>query len=199
MPEYSYNELRVLWCLKRHGGIMTDENPKQKKGIYDRLSNELDVSRPSLKYTLRMLEQKSLVLRTYRKVKASTFREKANSGYNPLVRLELVDPHMWLPELPKLSLGVVIAHENEDLGRRMEHEPSIEGALIAVLDRNDELQKQIEKLREIIDAQANECLQLKDKLARLERPARTHISTGLNQRVKDALTPEQWDALKHEK
>jgi len=187
---YTYSQLHILWYLKRHGPVRRQD---VNHSVYQLLSDELQMKRGTVRYTLRILEEMSLVLRTYEKGAASNFKEGAR---NPLIRVELVDPDMYLPPCPPpMPLAVVMARENEDLDERTAHEPSAEQIIMALLKRNDELQGQITRLQDIVAAQA-ETLSETNKL--IEKAKTNHHDLGhLHQRVRDALTPEQWESLRH--
>jgi hypothetical protein len=198
-PEYSLTELRVLWYLKRHGPL-TDSNPhdKRKPTIYGTLAADLGIRVHTVRYAVAQLERKSIVLRTFYGPKVASFSDGA--GFNPLVRLELVDRDIHLPSPPPPTpLATVIARENRELQERVtpNHDPTVEQALLAVLDRNDELQKQLDRLREIVDAQAKDNIVLREEVERLRRPPVKHVSEGLQERVRGALTEEQWEQLRH--
>jgi len=178
--EYTRTQLRILWHLKRHGPLTNTDPRPQGGGLTSSLAEELDLRVKTLGWNLRHLEQRSLILRTYK----HGLRRFADNGYNPMIRLELVDPTMYLPPCPApLPLAAVMARENEEMGHRDEHEPSAEQIILALLKRNDELQGQIVKLQDIVSAQA-------DQLVAASKPKP-------RQRVRDALTPEQWEALRH--
>jgi|SRR5215471_1433154 len=195
--EYSRNQLRVLWFLKRHGPLVRslDELGPTKPGIVSIIGGELDIRTHTISYILRELESESLIIRSYVRPKSS-FNDKG--GYNPMIRLELVDPSMWLPEMPPpLPLSAVIAHENEDLEERVlsqADEPTYERVISALLDRNTELQGQIDKLVQVVKDQAAENDTLKKQVERSRGTGR--VSGRLSQRVQDALTVEQWDNLR---
>lgn len=198
MTEYTRNELKILWYLKRHGPLVNGGpyQPGVDESIIRKVGTACDIRVSTMSHLLRKLEDQSLVIRTYKGPK-SDFISKG--GYNPLVRLELVDPDMWLPELPPpLPLAVVLDKENHDMYERTAEVPTLERTIAALLDRNDELQRQIDKLCAVVKDQAAENDTLKAQVARLSQPARTHLSNGLSQRVQNALTPEQWDSLRHQ-
>ena len=200
MTEFSYKELQILHYLKRRRGVMVHRppfRPGQREGIVNTLAEALDIKQTTIGYVLRRLEERCLVIRSYLRPKAGGFRD--GTGYNPITRLELVDPTMDLPPLPQPPLGVVVARENRELAERVapNHDPTVEQALLAVLDRNDELQKQLDRLREIVDAQAKDNITLREEVERLRRPPVKHVSEGLQERVRGALTEEQWEQLRH--
>jgi hypothetical protein len=187
--QYTRNELKVLWSLKRGPWI------KGKTSLLKEQAGILDVRSTTLAHILRTLELESLVLRHYAKGRSSTW---GKSEHNPLIKVELVDPSMWLPELPPpLPLGVVMDQENRDLYKRTCETPTEERVIEMLLIRNDELQAQINKLQEVIEGLASENNKLAFQVEKLSRPARRHVSDHLKSRVKDALTPEQWDVLSH--
>lgn len=194
-PQYTRNELKVLWHLKRNGGWIA--KPDAKPGypsLLDDLVGLLDIRVATLRYTLRNLEQRCVILRTYRKANAVRFAE--SKGYNPIIKIELCDPGMWLPNLPApLPLAAVVAHENEELHERTAHEPSNESIILALLERNEELRKQLDRLHEIIIGQEQEVETLKKQVARVTAPRGR--PEHLTHRLKDALTVEKWDELEH--
>ena len=201
--DYTRNELKILWYLKRKGPLVNNGpySPAAerdiKRSILHRLAIHCDIRKNTVAYILKSLEDRSIILRTYNRKKAIDFSDKT-SGYNPIVRVELVDPTMWLPELPPpMPLGVVMAKETEEMYERSAEAPTLERTITALLDRNEELQNQINKLCLVVEAQEMENKELKDKVEKLSKPAKTHISNGLTDRVKSALTPEQWEKLRH--
>jgi hypothetical protein len=193
MPEYTHNQLLILHHLKRYGPITKPPNDS----ILRVTAAELGMKVSALTYQLRTLEAKCLVLRTYERPATRQFG--AGASNNPLTRLELVDPNMTLPAIPQVyvdrqrkptPLGIVIAEENEDLEERIEHrnhdEPSVESIVEALVDRALELQKQVDKLQNVIAG-------LNAENARLRQPKpQPHLSA----RVRDVLTDDQWDALR---
>jgi len=193
--EYTRNQLKVLWHLKRNGPLVNDP-PTVADGILRKMSGELDIRVKTVGYILRQLEEWSLVLRTYRKGGGGLFG--AGTGPNQMTRCELIDPGMWLPELPApLTLGQVMRNENRDLDARTAQVPTEERTIVFLLDRNEELQSQIDKLCQVVKDQAAENETLKAQVARLSRPAKRHVSDHLSQRVADALGPEKWAELQH--
>jgi hypothetical protein len=117
--------------------------------------------------------------------------EFGKGGSNQLIRIELVDPDMYLPPLIPIPLAVVVAHENEELYERTAHEPTADDILEALLHRITELQGQVDKLQDIVSAQADKIQQQAKEVKRKER------DPHLTQRLQGALTPEQWEALTH--
>lgn len=198
--EYTRKELQVLWFLKRHGGKVEHHppfRPGMEEGIVNTLATELDIRKSTIGYVLRGLEQKCLIIRTY-------FRSNPNPqfgtkfGYNPLVKVEMCDPNMWLPELPgPMPLGVVMNHENTELYERLAEEPSMERTLAFVLDRLDEYKHQIDTLRDRLIAVDHENEELKRKLAGITNHRNRPAPDPLKHRVAEHLTAEEWDALYH--
>lgn len=192
---FTYSELKILWYLKRGPLMVKDTTPTGGRGpkisLLNRLALDLEMSVSSVSYNLKNLEDRCLILRTYKGERAGNF--VSDKGYNPLVKVELVDPDIHLPELPKISLGVVLAHENEDLLVRTEHEPSYEDVMMALVDRIQELQVNVDKLQDALIKSSEENERLKKDVAEVKRPPRTHLSDP----VRNALTKEKWDELKH--
>jgi hypothetical protein len=197
MPEYTHNQLLILHHLKRYGPITRAPGTS----ILQAMSAELGMKVSALTYQLRTLEAKCLVLRTYGRPATRQFG--AGASNNPLTRLELVDPNMNLPPIPQVyvanppdrqrkptPLGIVMADENEDLEERIEHrnhdEPTVEAIVEALIDRALELQKQVDKLQDVIAG-------LNTENERLRQPKpQAHVTS----RVRDVLTQDQWDALR---
>jgi hypothetical protein len=194
MPEYTHNQLLVLHHLKRYGPITRAPGTS----ILQSMSAELGMKVSALTYQLRTLEAKCLVLRTYER--PATRKFGAGASNNPLVKVELVDPNMSLPPIPQVyvatppdrqrkptPLGIVIAEENEDLEERIEHnEPTVEAIVEALIDRALELQKQVDKLQDVIAG-------LNAENTRLRQPKpQAHVTS----RVRDVLTADQWDTLR---
>ena len=201
MPkEYTRNELRILWHLKRHGpytnpGVIAGRGGVESS-IVNQICEQLDLRKHTVQAILRHLEKQLLVLRSYKRPKTESFG--GGPGFNPMVRLELIDPDMWLPELPPpLPLGVVLANENEEMYQATSRAPTEERVIEMLLKRIEELQEVADKLHTIVTEQAAENETLKHQVERLTRPARKHLSEHLSSRVQDSLTPEQWDALSH--
>ena len=197
-PEYTRNELKVLWYLKRHGP-MTNNNPVPgvtESSIPNRLAAKCDIRTHTISYILRSLETKCLVIRTYRGAKSAKFAD--GPGYNPMVKLELVDPNMWLPELPAPPpLAAVLNHENEELHERTAHLPTVDRTIEMLLDRLDEYKAQIDKLCGIVRDVTAERDSLQHRVTELQRPAMKHVSEPSTHRIQEHLTPEQWDDLRH--
>ena len=190
--QYTRNELKVLWHLKRHGPCTL--GPKGGS-LLKSVASILDLRPQTLGYILRNLESESLILRSYDRGKP----EFGPTGpkASRLIRIELVDPSMWLPELPPpLPLGVVMDQENRDLYERTCETPTEERVIEMLLVRNDELQAQINKLQEVIEGLAAENSKLAFQVEKLSRPARRHVSDHLSSRIQNALTPDQWDSLR---
>src|SRR5262252_5299158 len=147
--QYTRNELKILWHLKRHGPLTCLPG---SGSLIKSVAAVLDLRPNTFGYILRGLELRSLILRTYAKGKPD-FASKG--GQSQLLRIELVDPGMWLPELPPpLPLGTVMRNENNDLYERTCETPTEERVIEMLLIRNDELQAQINRLQEVIEAQA---------------------------------------------
>jgi len=190
--QYTRNELRILWHLKRHGPWV--KHPKERSLLKGK-AGELDIRPATLATILRVLEQRSLIIRHYEKGRSSKYASGEN---NPLLKVELVDPSIWLPELPPpLPLGVVMDQENRDLYEKTCETPTEERVIEMLLIRNDELQAQINKLQEVIEGLAAENNKLAFQVEKLSRPARRHVSDHLSNRIQGALTPEQWESLRH--
>jgi hypothetical protein len=151
------------------------------------MSQVLDLGVGTVRYVIGGLEQRSLVLRSYRSGKRQDF---GNQGYNPIVRIELVDPNMELPPLKPIPLAVVIAKENQELEERTVHEPTAEAIVDALLSRIAELQGQIDKLCSVVREQ-------EDEMSKLRKRAATPPAPPLTEKVRNALTEEQWEALRH--
>src|SRR5215472_7384634 len=95
MEKYSRSELRILWYIKKHRGVLT----RNKSSIITQISNNLDLSMPTVRSTLQKLEERCFILRTYKYDRPKTFADK--EGANPLIKVELVDPNISLPAEPK--------------------------------------------------------------------------------------------------
>lgn len=186
MAQYTYNELSVLWYLKRHNGVVTG-GTQGGDTILGTMSHDLNMNKHTVSNVLRRLEGRCIILRTY----ARTQKGYGADGYNPLKKVELVDPDMFLPPLPQLSLGIVIAHENEELSERTAAEPSTEGMVLALVERIVELQAQVDKLQQIVVDQEALVSQLK------KQQTRKPHSEGLTQAVRSVLTADQWEKLRH--
>jgi hypothetical protein len=182
--DYSYTatELRLLWTLKRHGPLIRQGT----SSLLNQLADELGKSPGTTRTILRDLEKRCLVLRTYQKPQPAKFGDARG---NALLRVELIDPDMQLPPPPKaIPLAVVVARENEELAERHATEPSVEQIVDALIDRALELQKQIDRLQDLVAGLSAE----NDRLRHTPKPAVAHMT----QRVQDVLTPEQWEALR---
>ena len=177
--EYTRNELKILWHLKRNRGVV--ENPD---GVIIPMSETLDIRRGTCLYIVKLLEEKCLLVRAFGAPRKGT---KA-----AIVRIELIDPQMYLPPLPApMPLASVISHENNDLYERTTCEPSSEAVILALVTENEKLRFQINKLQEVVNSLAAENEQLK------KQPTRKPRDPGLTQRLQDALPPEVWDSLHH--
>lgn len=184
---FSPSELRVLWYLKRHGGKISAKIGEQT--LYNRISEDTGMVRGTLRAALRDLEKASVVIRHFKRAPTG-FGDGA--GINSLLAIELVDPKMQLPPEPKLSLGYVVAYENNEMLERTAHEPDATQMLDALVDRCMELQRQIDKLGEIINKLNEENASLKKRGER--KPPPEHLTS----RIKDVLSPEQWEAMRHD-
>jgi hypothetical protein len=144
--------------------------------------------RGTISYCLRELEKKCLLIRTFSKGGGA----KAGS-FDFIIRVELIDPQMYLPPLPApLPLATVINHENNDLYERTAiEEASNEAVMLALVTENEKLRFQINKLQEVVATLAKENEELKKQHAPRRR------DEHLNQRIQDALPPEVWDQLHH--
>ena len=185
--EYTHNELKILWHLKRNGGVITAKSDKNKDSIVTLMAETLDMRRGSVGYHLRTLEQeKCLIVRTF---KARGDHSRGDFGI--LIKVELIDPQMYLPPLPgPMPLAAIVSKENEELYDRTLCEADDDAVILALVTENEKLRFQINKLQEIVAAQAKE-------IETLKRPARRERSEHLNQRVQDALPPDVWDQLHH--
>jgi hypothetical protein len=189
IEKYTPSELKVLWYLKKNG-TMSRPVDGSSRSLMKELSLGTQIPVSSLRHFLSALESRSLLLRTYKHKKATTFKTQ---GHNPILKIELVDPEMVLPPIPHASLGVVIAQQNEELLERVAHEPSAEDIVDALLNRVTELQTQVNKLQGVIEAQESEVCKLRKQAAESNHKPKVHIS----QRLQDALTKEQWEELRH--
>lgn len=179
-PVYNRNQLKVLYYLKRNGPLVRTEN----RSIIGQLSLNLGIGDSAIRGCLKQLEDMCVVLRTWAKGRPANITEARG---NALIKVELVDPGMSLPPEPHpLPVVVLDAIENEELYQRTTKVPSSEETIIALLERNEELQAQIEKLQEVV-VQLNNQLQERNK----------NLPEHLTQRVRTALTPEQWESLSH--
>lgn len=190
--EYSISELRILWYLKEHGPMVA-ESAAPQHSLYNRLSRELYLRKKTVSYSMRTLQGKCVVLVTYKRPNASkTFAD--GGGYNAVLRVELVDPNMTLPPQPgPMPLANVVKYENEELYERTEQEPTIDQMFMALLDRNNDLQKQVDVLRERLIEVGNENEELKKKVAKPPNRLSPHLTT----QVRDTLPPEVWESLTH--
>jgi len=192
--QYSTPQLRILWYLKKYGPMINPGPyvPGREEGIIATLSTELFLTRGSIQYNLNVLEKNCIVCRT------SLDPSKRGKGWNPMIRLELIDPTMWLPEEPApIPLGTIMAIENEELRGRTVEEPSMERTLAFVLDRMDEYKHQIDTLRDRLIAVDHENEELKRKLAGITNHRNRPAPDPLKHRVAEHLTAEEWDALYH--
>lgn len=178
---YNKTQLRILWYLKQHGPIKRTTSTGYMS-LVTRLSDALEIKPSLIRYNLKVLEEACVILRTYAKGKPATFEDARG---NTLLSIELVDPTMSLPPKPVWNptpVVVVDAQENEELYESSLIEPSQDSVILALLERNDELTTQITKLQDVIQ-----------KLTAEKRSVPEHLTS----RVRDALTPEQWDQLTH--
>lgn len=187
---FNHTELAILWMLKRRKGkvVRGKKGTSAERSCVTIIANEIGKNTNTVRYSLAQLEQNNIVLRTYPRPKADSFGEDGN---NPMLKVELVDPKMYLPPLKQTPLGVVVAQENRDLDERTAHEPSVDAIVSALVDRLEEYQKQVNKLQDIVEALTSENEKLR---RRVERPK---PSEHLTSRVRDVLTPEQWEELRH--
>ena len=195
--EYTRNQLKLLWYLKRHGGSVSRPPNDLTPGnsLMRKLGAELDIRVQSVGTIIRQLEGMSLVIRHYHKGRPSAYASGEN---NPLMKVELVDPGMWLPELPPpLPLAAVLANENEEMYHRTIQIPTEERVIEMLLARVDELQEVVDKLHTIVTEQAAENETLKQQVERLTRPARRQLSDHLMERIDQRLRPEQREDLRH--
>lgn len=194
---FTRNELTILWYLKRCGpaeasGSLAPGHP----GLVNRIAEATGLHINTVRGLLRKLEQDCVILRTYKRPEKQKIGD--GKGLNPLVRVELVDPKMYLPPAPPpLPLGVVIAHENVEMQTMIDqrngtHEPNSDKVIEALLSVIDVDREQITKLQDIVNAQANEILELKKQQ---RRTPSEHLTT----RVRDVVPPETWERLLREK
>lgn len=184
--EYTRKELQILWYLKRNGGVVTAKSDQSKDSIVTIMAETLGMRRQSINYYLRELEKRCLLIKTYAKgVKTGSL------GYAIIVKIELIDPQMYLPPLPgPMPLAAVMSRENDELLERTAVEPTNEAIILALVEENEKLRAQINKLQEVVNALAKENEILKKQQAPKQRPEH------LNQRVQDALPPEVWESLR---
>lgn len=184
--EYTRKELQILWYLKRNGGVVTAKSDQSKDSIVTIMAETLGMRRQSINYYLRELEKRCLLIKTYAKgVKIGSL------GYAIIVKIELIDPQMYLPPLPApMPLAAVMSKENDELLERTAVEPTNEAIILALVEENEKLRAQINKLQEVVNALAKENEILKKQQAPKQRPEH------LNQRVQDALPPEVWESLR---
>jgi hypothetical protein len=183
--EYTPRELQILWHLKRAGGKITRTT---NHSLLSETAYALNMRASTFRHLCADLETRCIILRTYRLGKSATFESGRN---NPCTSIELVDPRMDLPYLAPLPAAVIIAHENDELAERLTREPSTEQIVEALIDRALELQKQIDKLQDVVDGLNAENTRLQAQ-ARSRREPTPH----LQQRVQSVLTAEQWDTLR---
>jgi DNA-binding transcriptional ArsR family regulator len=222
---YTISELQVLWYLRVEGNgtILGGESPA--KSIISKMARDLDVPASSVGNALRKLEEKALILRTYKRESTNKFHD--SQGFNPLLKVEMIDSEMEIPMIPaearkrlietpaaieeappvvepELPLiedvmpVTVMQRENADLLERERQrrlfDPSPDAIILALLERNEELRAQIEKLQTVvIDLQAEAESKERTIKALRDRPRR--VDDGLTSRIRDALTDEQWDKL----
>lgn len=180
---YTSSELAVLYHLKRYGPL-TSTSKSPQDSLLTKLRRELGMKKGQLTWALNKLENRCVILRTYARPIKQNFAD--NQGYNPVVRLELIDPEMELPPPPKpMPLAVVVAKENEAMYENGATEPTADDIVEALLHRISELQGQVDKLAAIVQDQAT----------KLDKAGRS--STHLTERIRAALTQEQWDSLHH--
>jgi len=214
--EYTYRELQILHILK-HEGTMVPKSDAPKDSIMTVLATRLGVSNNTVAHALQHLEQEDVVLRTYKRGKAEGFTGK---GYNPMRKLELVDPTMPLPPLKEMPLRVVVERENRDLERRVEaqtyHEDiDLERALAVLLEENEQQRRnhtqviknlaeegaKVERLVKLVAdlEQEREALRLQvTNLIALQQPQpRKKVPSHLTQRLGDAIGAEKLKDLHH--
>src|SRR5215469_105388 len=175
--DYTSNELRVLWYLKRHGPLVRQEVGQSTTGasLLNQLAEGTDLGVASIRHILGNLEGRSLVMRTYRKGYTPSFRTQ---GYNPLMKIELVDPEMYLPPFPKpVPPQFVLAAENVEMYERHVEEPSAEAIVDALLSRIEQLQGQVNTLQNMVE-------KLETRHQQENRPKPSHLT----ERLKNALT-----------
>lgn len=185
---YSPAQLRLLWFLKGQGGSI-----KRKHGgsLYHQIAEKMDMATHTVQWAAKSLEQRSVVLRTYNRESPRTFGKTQGMV---LMKLELVDPKMWLPPMPTVPLAVVIAKENEELEERTAHEPSeidVIMALVAEVHKRDDT---ITKLQECVVKLSEHNEQLKKDAARAKRPTRAHLSQPVREIIPDSV----WESLRHQ-
>jgi len=203
-PEYTRTELKILWYVKRRNPIVAASH-SPRDSILTAMASELDMIKKTVVFNLNRLDKRCLVMRQYKRP-GKPFGD--GGGYNPLLRLELVDPGMWLPPLPEPPPKVIMANENEAMThqypmRNTNHEPTPESVILALLERNEELrqekaqmQEQIDKLHEIIMRQEQEVTTAKKQVAAVAAvPKFDHLTN----RLKDALGDEAWESLKNDR
>lgn len=185
--DYTGTELRILWYLKKNGPLQAkSSNPKDS--VVTRMVNDLGLKNAWVRASLRNLERRCIILKTYAREIKQSF--SGNQGYNAIMGIELIDPDMDLPACPApLPLAIVVAHENADLYERTTVDPSPEAILEALLNRITELQVQVDKLQDIVAAQA-------DQLAKASANSR-RTSDHLTSRIRDVLPADTWDRLTH--
>lgn len=181
--DFTNNELRILWCIKRKGGKLRAE---KVGNIYQFIADDTGVTLGSVRGNLRELEKASVVLRHFNRP-AGTFA----SGPNKLLAVELVDPRMQLPPVEPIPLAVVIAHENDEMLERTAHEPETPQIMEALVVRLEELLAQIDKLQGVIEKLNEENEKLRKRGER--KPPPEHLTS----RIKDVLTAEQWEKMRH--
>lgn len=185
--DYTRNELRVLWYIKKRNPLLS-KSFNVKDSLIVEIATDQDLRKNTVSAILKHLEVNCIIVRTYKRPITAEFAGKV--GYNPLIKIELIDPDMYLPPLPApLPLAAVVAKENEDLYERTNHEPSVEAIVEALLNRVIVLQGQVDKLQGIVESQAAELIKRK------ERPVREHLTS----RIKDILPPEDWEKITHGK
>lgn len=179
--EYTHNELRILWHLKRNNGMIQNQS-----GVIRPLAETLDMRIGTVSYIVKGLEEKCLLVRTFGD------RRPRGVATTLITKLELIDPQMYLPPLPApMPLAAVLNHENDEMYDRTACEPTDEAIILALVTENEKLRFQISKLQDIVNAQAKEIMQLKEHQSPKSR------DPHLNQRARDSLPPEVWDQLHH--
>jgi len=188
--EYTYNQLRLLWYLKKHGPVTDAGRTNRRASILSAFTDALGLSQATVRHCLRALEQRSIILRTYSDDRPKRFGDQ--TGGMRLTRIELVDPKMKLPPEPAApTLGTVMRWENQVLYDMTASDPERDDVIDALVERIAELQAQVDKLGEVIEGLASENARLAD---RQDRTPPAHLS----QPVRDALPDEVWDRLTHQ-
>ena len=177
---YSLLELRILHYIKRHRGVLRALGGKSRS-VVPKMADDLGATRSGISGCLISLDRKCVVVCTKKPGRTAA-----------ITKVELTDRDMELPPLPVIP-AVNIVIENRELEERIiarSNGPSADDILDALLSRIEELQGQVDKLQEIIGAQQEEM----EKANRREN--RPKPSEHLMGRVRDSLSPEQWEDLR---